>query len=271
MVVWRHDFHDKMYGWSLLEFAMAINLDQITTDITLELDEEVISIADFQKATDSFLGLVKELSKQVAGNNAESGEWSVKVYSGSIAVGVIPSAQNLNADRVREIMISGIRSLANGVRSGEFSDKAIECAKSLASLFKKSSVEPNVRIWSKKEESVHVVRMVAVEADNILTPAYEEQGAVEGILERIDAHGKRQFVIYDVIDNRAVKCEVSEPQLQQALESFKKRVEVIGTVRFRKDGMPVSIKASRIINFPNKSEIPTLAQMRILLAGEASA
>ncbi|NDU80320.1 MAG: hypothetical protein G3I11_03075 [Ferrovum sp.] len=250
---------------------MAINVDQITTDITLELDEEVISIADFQKGTDNFLGLVKELSKQVAGNNADSGEWLVKVYSGSAAVGVMPSAQNLNADKVREIMISGIRSLANGIRPGEFSDKAIECAKSLASLFKKSSVEPNVRIWSKKEESIHVVRKVAIEAENILAPAYEEQGAVEGILERVDAHGKLQFVIYDVIDDRAVKCEVNESQLQQALENFKKRVEVVGTVKFRKDGMPVSIKASRIINFPSKSEIPTLAQMRVLLAGGASA
>ncbi len=250
---------------------MAINVDQITTDITLELDEEVISIADFQKGTDNFLGLVKELSKQVAGNNADSGEWLVKVYSGSAAVGVMPCAQNLNADKVREIMISGIRSLANGIRPGEFSDKAVECAKSLASLFKKSSVEPNVRIWSKKEESVHVVRKVAIEAENILAPAYEEQGAVEGILERVDAHGKLQFVIYDVIDDRAVKCEVNESQLQQALENFKKRVEVVGTVKFRKDGMPVSIKASRIINFPSKSEIPTLAQMRVLLAGGASA
>ena len=44
---------------------MAINVDKITTDITLELDEEVISMADFQKATDNFLGLVKELSKHI--------------------------------------------------------------------------------------------------------------------------------------------------------------------------------------------------------------
>lgn len=138
-------------------------------------------------------------------------------------------------------------------------------------LFKKSAVEPNVRIWSKREESVQVVRKIATEADNLLAPAYEESGAVEGILERLDAHGKLQFVIYDVIDGRAVKCEVNESQLQQALGSFQKRVEVVGTVRYRKDGMPVSIKASRIINFPEPSEIPTLAQMRELLAGGRAA
>jgi hypothetical protein len=110
-------------------------------------------------------------------------------------------------------------------------------------------------------------RKNASETDNLLDHAYEEDGAVDGILERVDAHGKLQFVIYDIIDERAVKCEVNESQLQQALANFQKRVEVIGSVRYRKDGMPVSIKASKIINFPDKSEIPSLAQMRALLAG----
>jgi hypothetical protein len=133
----------------------------------------------------------------------------------------------------------------------------------------KSAVESAVKLWfsqlPKQEENAK---------DNLLDSAYEEDGAVDGILEcvdaqRVDAHGK--FVIYDIIDRRAVKCEVNESQLQQALANLQKRVEVIGAVRYRKDGMPVSIKASKIINFPGKSEIPSLAQMRGLLAGNCDA
>ena len=101
----------------------------------------------------------------------------------------------------------------------------------------------------------------------MLNAAYEEDGAVEGILEKLDAHGKMQFVIYDVIDDRSIKCEVDEKQLSEAWSSFRKRVEVVGSIRYRKDGMPVSIKASRIIPFPDSSQIPTLQQMRSLLAG----
>lgn len=250
---------------------MAINLNEITTDITLELDEDVISIADFQKATDNFLGLVKEVSKQVSESNIDSADWLVKVYSGSAGVGVLPGSSNLYAGQTRDAMVSGLRQLANGYRPGEFTDKAIGYAKNLASLFKKSKVQPRVRIWAGREESVDVIRKIADQADNLLAPAYEEDGAVDGILERVDAHGKLQFVVYDLIDERAVKCEVNESQLQQALANFQKRVEVIGSVKYRKDGMPVSIKASRIVNFPDKSEIPTLSEMRALLRNGGAA
>lgn len=245
---------------------MAIKVEQITTDITLEIDEDVISIADFQKATDSFVGLVKEVSKQVSGHKINTDDWSVKVYSGSIGVGVLAGNANPYSDATREVIVSGIRSLADGIRPGEFTDKAIECAKNLASLFKKTKVEPNVRIWSKTQESVQMERKIAVAADNLLAAAYEEDGAVDGVLQKLDGHGKLQFVIYDIIDDRSVKCEIKNSLLSQALHSFNKRVEVVGTVKYRKDGMPVAIKAARIINFPEISEIPSLVQMREFLS-----
>ena len=105
----------------------------------------------------------------------------------------------------------------------------------------------------------------------MLAASYEEDGSVDGILERIDAHGALRFVIYDVIDDRAVGCEISEKDVSLALNSFRQRVEVIGKVKYRKDGMPVSINASRIISFPKPSEIPSLADMKRMLNGEAAA
>lgn len=249
---------------------MAIKQEHITTDITLEIDEEVISIADFQKATDNFLGLVKEVSKQVAGHKVDSEDWSVKVYAGSIGVGVLAGSSNSYSDLTRAVLVSGIRSLAEGVRPIEFTDKAIECAKGLSSLFKKTKLEPNVRIWSKTQESVQMERRVAESAESLLAVAYEEDGAVDGVLQKLDGHGKLQFVIYDVIDDRSVKCEIKDSLLSQALHSFNKRVEVIGVVKYRKDGMPVAIQASRIVNFPEAAEIPSLDQMRELLAAESA-
>lgn len=249
---------------------MAIKLDEITTDITLEIDEDVISITDFQKATDSFLGLVKELSKVVS-VNADASDWSVKVYGGSAGVGVTPLSAELDSVLIRRAMISGLRSLSDGIRPGEFTDKAIEHSKALASLFKKFNVEPNIRVWSMRDESVRVARSVATGAETLLAAVYEEDGTVDGILEKVDGHRKLQFVVYDVIDKRAVKCDITDEQLRQALESFQQRVEVIGRVKYRKDGMPVSILATRIINYPKKSEIPSLTQMRALLSGRESA
>ena len=86
----------------------------------------------------------------------------------------------------------------------------------------------------------------------------------------MDAHGTLGFVVYDVIDERAVRCEISEADIPLALKSFRERIEVIGKVKYRKDGMPVSIQASKIINFPKKSEIPSLTEMRNMLNGIAA-
>lgn len=248
---------------------MAIDMNEITSDLTLEIDEEVISIADFGKAFDNFSALVKEVSKgTVPKKNA--GAWSVKVYPGSAAIGLsrLDTEFSLEeANAIRLSILDGLKKLAKGIRPIQFTDKAIEHSKQLASLFKARAVQPTVRIWSKKEESFAVTREMATHAGEMLNAAYEEDGTVDGILEKLDAHGKLQFVIYDVIDERSVKCEVDEQQLAEAWGSFRKRVEVVGKVRYRKDGMPVSIKASRIIPFPEPSQVPNLQQMRNLLAG----
>ena len=248
---------------------MAIDSKELTSDLTLELDEEVISIADFGKAFDNFVGLIKEVSKEIAPTKNHQA-WSIKVYPGSAGVGVSNMGGEFSVDELRLIrasLLGGLKNLTNGIRPMQFTDKAIEYSKNLAGLFKGAKVQPNVRVWSQGDESLQVSRAIATHAGDLLNAAYEEDGTVEGTLEKLDAHGKFQFVIYDVIDDRSIKCEVDEKQLAEAWSSFRKRVEVVGSVRYRKDGIPVSIKASRIIPFPDASQIPTLQQMRTLLAG----
>lgn len=249
---------------------MAIKKDEITTDITLELDEDIISIADFKNASDNFLDLVKEVSRNISNKKIKDDDWLVKVYAGSIGIGLTPSHSNINSDIVIKNIVDGINELTRGFRPATFTDKAIESAKGLAILFKKST-NPNIRIWSRTDESVAITRKVADVAKGLLEAHYQEDGAVDGILERVDAHGKLEFRIYDLLDNRAIKCEIKESQEQEALTNFRKRVEVVGVVKYRKDGLPVSIKANRIIKFPDKSEIPSLEKMREIFARKSIA
>ena len=68
------------------------------------------------------------------------------------------------------------------------------------------------------------------------------------------------------MDQRAIKCEIDEVLMEKALRSWRKRVEVVGVVRYRNDGLAVSVKASDIIPFPNYGDIPSLKQLRDLLA-----
>jgi hypothetical protein len=250
--------------------TMAIRSEQITSDITLEIDEEEISLADFNAACEAFSGLVKEVSRHVS-VEASAKSWTVKVYEGSYGLGLTarPSLVALNAvDLIRDEIAQGITQLTKGVRPECFSDRAIEFARNLASTFKSKPVEPSIRIWSGRQSAVRIGRKVAATAKALLEPAYQQESSIEGILEKVDGHDKRMFVVYDLIDDRAIKCEVDEDLLEEALRHWKRRIEVLGTVRYRPDGQPVSIRAKTLVPFPEPSEIPSLEEMRALLAGD---
>ena len=247
---------------------MAIDQQQVTTEITLELDEAEIPLVDFTTACEAFSGLVRELAKHVE-PNIPSNSWNVRVYNGSAGIGLAPMPGTFSPDaieRLRHELGEGLETIAEGFRPAAFTDRAIECAKNLGSLFKRKLGEPGVRLWLGPDRSTYVGRVIAKNAKAMLESAYEEEGSIEGRLERMDAHNHLMFVVYDMIDDRAIKCEVDDALLQQAQLHWRKRVEVIGKVRYRSDGQAVSIRAKEIIGFPTPEDIPSLNEVRSLLS-----
>lgn len=247
---------------------MAIDAKQITTEITLELDEDEISIVEFSKAFDNFFGLIKEISKEVAPRK-DASAWLIKVYPGSAGIGVIgkPGVYTQEErDIIRKNIIDGLRSLEHGQRPPLFSDKAIEFSRALGNLFKSKATPPSVRIWDQAKPVLPISRAIVYKAGELLEAAYEDDGSVDGFLEKLSAHGQFEFVVYDSLNGRPIKCEVEEEKLQAAWSAFRQRVEVVGKVRYRKDGLPVSVRAKEIIPFPSKDEIPSLEEMRKLLS-----
>ena len=248
---------------------MAIEARQLDSEITLELDEEEISVHDFAKAFDNFSGLVRELAKQFAPQK-DSSAWLVKVYPGSAGIGLsgkpgVYTSNEINS--IRTNLLKGLQQLETGARPLYFTDKSVECSKALGSLFRSKKAPPSVRIWSKQEQALSIGRNIAVKAEGLLEVAYEDDGSVDGFLQKLSAHGQYEFVIYDALDDRAIKCEIEENKLESAWKSFRKRVEVLGKVRYRRDGMPVSVRANNIIPFPSKEDVPSVPEMRRLLAG----
>jgi len=249
---------------------MAIDPTQITTDLTLELDEEEISITDFSKAFDHFFGLVKEVAKHIAPTRNASA-WLVKVYPGSLGVGV-QGKRGIYLDgeiaAIRQACIDGLKEIEDGKRPAHFSDKAIEHSRMLGSIFNSKKTPVNIRIWSQRVAYAPVAKTLALKAGEFLDPVYEDDGSVDGSILRLNAHDEFDFVIFDSLDGRAIKCEVDERLLAEALGAWRQRVEVLGKVRYRRDGIPVSVKAREIIRYPSSNEIPTLEEMRSLLSGE---
>jgi hypothetical protein len=246
---------------------MPINVNDITTAITLELDRDDLPIDQFKSAIEEFFGLVKEVAKESVPKKNSSG-WLVKVYPGSAGIGVVKRPGTYTDDEeavIRATILDGLKDLEEGKRPPIFTDKAIEHSKKLSNLLRSRKVPGVVRIWGNHDKPFVFSQNVAATAGQLLDVAYEDDGSVDGFLEKLNAHGQFEFVVYDLIDNHAIVCEVAPTLLKDAWQYFQKRVEVLGKVRYRRDGLPVSVKANEIISFPDKDEIPDLDTIRALL------
>ncbi|HVV63553.1 MAG TPA: hypothetical protein VHD14_17530, partial [Pseudolabrys sp.] len=62
-----------------------------------------------------------------------------------------------------------------------------------------------------------------------------------------------------------VRCYFPENLLTDVFEKFRKRVEVSGIIHYRKNGMPVSIRAETLTALPDDSELPTVGDVRGIL------
>lgn len=248
---------------------MPIDARIIHSDLTLELDDQAITMTEFRKAVDHFLGLIKEISG-VTAPAKDPASWYVDVYSGSVGLGVraktdVYSLEEMNA--IRDAVLKGLHEIEKGYRPATFSDRAVEHSKQLATLVNQKNEPLSVRVWSGNRSKVSLSRETAEKATSLLSPVYEDEGSVDGTLEKLNGHGAREFVIFDTVTDRGIICYVDDALLREAPRYFFKRVEVLGKVRYRHDGQPVSIHATEIIPFPDADEIPTLEQMRDLLKG----
>lgn len=246
--------------------TMAIDSRNLDTDITLELDEDDITLSEFTSALEHFIGLVKEVSKRVSPNLKH--QWIVKVYPGSAGIGLSGKTGTVTQNDlgvIRQSVLDGISALENGERHSTFSDKAIEHAMGLNRSFSKRHGQARIRVWNQNKTSKSVTDAVRAGAAKLLDPVYEDDGSIEGTLEVVSGHGTLKVVVYDAVDSRPIKCELSDKDIQTAIQSFMRRVEVYGKIRYRRDGVPVSVKVEKIIAFPAPEEVPTLDEMRGIL------
>jgi hypothetical protein len=250
---------------------MAIDREAIDAEITLELDSDEISIAEFLRAVENFARLVREVTRESAPQRDSAG-WNVVVYPGSAGVGLKARPGSFTRDDIdviRENVIAGLRALDRGERPHAFNDRAIQAARSIGQVFSGRERMRVVRLWSGRDVALTIGQTIAERAAGMLEAAYEDDGSVDGFLEKLSAHGHFEFVVYDVLEHHPIKCEVDEANMGRALASFRKRVEVLGTVRYRRDGKPVSVKAREIVPFPDANDVPSLDEMRRLFSAGA--
>ncbi len=239
--------------------------DQIPSDLTLEVGVN-LSPDRFMAATRAFFGYVEEVCRAISDDNAT--KWVVCVREGSALIGMEP-APVIPIEVVRAVYAkaeTGVTQLASGdIEGAALSEVAIRHLKTLSdiSLADRTRTIP-VRLWVRKKPT-DIGREVSRTIEEDWQVAYNDYGTIEGRLEAIQDRGGLHLSVRDALLRQTVRCLVSEDLLNQAFENFRKRVEVSGLIRYRKNGIPVSIKVDSFEALPDDSTLPTLRDVRGVL------
>jgi len=87
------------------------------------------------------------------------------------------------------------------------------------------------------------------------------------ILEKshVPLHKWLQAAFLMVSSKKGIRCLVGDELLQDILAAFRKRVEVQGLIRYRRDGTPINIKVDRLVVFPEGEDLPGFGDIKGLL------
>ena len=96
-------------------------------------------------------------------------------------------------------------------------------------------------------EGPTVARHVSENVERILQHGYL-LGGVEGRLEGINIHLQPQFVVYDSVSGRAVRCYFSSDQLDDVVGAVGRKVLVSGNLRRDASGRPLQFRPVESFN-----------------------
>lgn len=240
----------------------------IPSDLALEIGDNP-SPERFMAAARAFFGYVQEIGRMMA-PESDLPDWVVQVRDGSAVLAVVPapsvSATILNA--VYSKAESGIRDLRDhDIDEAGLSDGALKHLRVLADLTEGPRGRPMpLRLWVRRKP-VDVDAGIARVIQENWRVDYNDFGTIEGRLETIqDKEGSLQLQIRDAALRQTVRSYFQEEMLPKAFEMFRRRVEVSGIIHYRRNGTPVSIEASHIEGLPDDSELPSVEDVRGILA-----
>ena len=242
---------------------MTATPDTIPSDLTLEIGDD-LSPDKFLAAVRAFFGYVKEISDTTS--NAETDVvWKVHVKEGSALIGMVPTGSvPINVvNAVYAKVSSGIEHVRSGdVEGSNLPEPALKHLRVLSEMSEADKRKPvEMRIWVKRKPiamSADIGRAIAEDWRS----DYSDFGTVEGRLDTIQDRGSLQIFVRDPLYAGSIRCYFDEDLLPRAFENFRRRVEISGTIHYRKNGKPISIEVATIDGLPDDSELPSADDVR---------
>jgi hypothetical protein len=237
--------------------------------IRLVMPDEGVPLARLLEAQERFLNLIREVGRTIAGERGVT--WVVNdTRTGSLDVGVraVPRSARVPQSAPREIahaIADGMAKLGAGpTRPRHFTDAALERAKEFANVL--TDELPSVTVRNGRG-ATRISTLLAAHAETVLGEPVAVFGSVEGTLESLTVHDRREFSVYDPLTNERIECRfgmrLSPREIGAAIE---RRVRVYGEIRSRPTGQILYVRVEEIEVQPEPDTLPTADEVRGILS-----
>ena len=235
--------------------------------LTLTLEGDAIPLEKFKQAVNSFLELVESVSHEAIGKKGDKIKWNVSVKPGSAIVNATPEYTATTAGAIRDVfdaIPNGIGSLSRGIATAPrlFNASAIRSVKRLATVHELGGNGLSAIKISGNRMKKTVTHKVAVTVNQIIGTSYEAYGSIEGKLQALWDREGFKFSVFDALLDRRIECYVNDDLIEPAIDGFRKRVRVSGLVQYNRGGLPISVTASEIYEFPPNNKLAGGADVR---------
>lgn len=157
--------------------------------------------------------------------------------------------------RLREAMMAGNLPPMGG-------EGAFKSLKHLSDLVMDGGENPNsIKLWIKKSP-LHLNRDISRLIQEDWRTDYTDYGTLEGVLQAIQDGRSLTIKVKDLLFPNPITCYLKEGLLEDALSNFRKRVELMGEIHYRRNGTPISMHVHSVEVLPDDDDLPSASDVR---------
>jgi len=233
--------------------------------LELKLDSPRVPSGKFIRGVNAFFGIIKDVTTEVCGDS-DAVPWVVEVEPGCAvirAVPVIEEEDDIRPETIRSAITNGLELLEGGTADAPeyFTEKTLKKVRDLSRLNEPEGLRVYVSADSERHE---VSSQSAANIEEMLKWTVEDFGTIEGRLLVLAKTRGFEIKIKEEISGRLVTCHIPGNLLDDAKDAFTRRVSVTGTIKYRRDGTPVSIEVDSedgFFRFPYERELPSIEEI----------
>lgn len=237
--------------------------------ITLKLDGKGVTAERFLKSVSAFVGLINEVADNAVGAD-KAFSWVVTVEHGSDIVHFAPVPKSGLPDQIA----TSLRAIEEGFalieeraeRPQYWSDAALKRAKEMSEALDIVNESLNLISVSTISKPRRLTRKTSQHVDQLIGHERTSLGTIEGKLRTVTEGGGLHFIVHDALTQNGVRCYFEDDRTDEIIAAFRQRVAVYGLIRYRLDGVPVSIRVQEFRTLRDRSKLPSFRDVRGILA-----